>query len=543
MLQRISAHRLYGSVLLLFLAYAAFYIWRTTFVVEGVRYFSLFEDAMISLRYGRNLIEGHGLVYNPGERPPIEGYTNFLWVVILGVLQLLPLPEHLICVTVQLLATACLSVNLWFVYRLAQALSGGCRFVTVTALLLTSFYLPLNTWSLQGMEVSLITTVLTGVCWSIVSRAAQPETLTKKVFPWLGLLLLVRPDMVLPYVLIWGYLLWRFPDQRKAFLLTGTVVLVVLVGALTVFRKVYFGDLVPSTYYLKMTGYPTLRRVIRGVLVYLDFVEYLNVVFFVLPFAALLIKPLRRDAGLLLLLFGFQSLYSMYVGGDAWEELGGANRYYCIAMPGFFVLLALMLERVLDTILGWGELPALVKNALLVAVGLGSVLMVNALKGKDALRPFLKVRPLYVELNEGIVKGSLDVRAVSKPGASVAVVSAGAPGFYLHRTVLDILGKCDKTVAHLPMRPKPGLRGFHPGHMKWDYSYSIGQLKPDVVLQVWPRGGTEAFPFLEKDYVVWEGHNLLGGAIFFRKDSPQLDWERLGATRPVTPSDIPTYKE
>ena len=41
------------------------------------------DDAFISFRYALNLSEGHGLVFNPGyER--VEGYTNFLWVVILA---------------------------------------------------------------------------------------------------------------------------------------------------------------------------------------------------------------------------------------------------------------------------------------------------------------------------------------------------------------------------------------------------------------------------------------------------------------------------
>ena len=37
------------------------------------------DDAFISFRYARNLLEGHGLVFNPGEY--VEGYTNFLWVL------------------------------------------------------------------------------------------------------------------------------------------------------------------------------------------------------------------------------------------------------------------------------------------------------------------------------------------------------------------------------------------------------------------------------------------------------------------------------
>src|SRR5690349_8932189 len=39
----------------------------------------LCDDAFVSFRYARNLWQGHGLVWNRGER--VEGYTNFLWVI------------------------------------------------------------------------------------------------------------------------------------------------------------------------------------------------------------------------------------------------------------------------------------------------------------------------------------------------------------------------------------------------------------------------------------------------------------------------------
>ena len=40
------------------------------------------DDAYISYRYARNLADGVGLVWNPGEH--VEGYTNFLWVMMLA---------------------------------------------------------------------------------------------------------------------------------------------------------------------------------------------------------------------------------------------------------------------------------------------------------------------------------------------------------------------------------------------------------------------------------------------------------------------------
>ena len=39
------------------------------------------DDAYISFRYARNLADGFGLVWNIGER--VEGYTNFLWTLLM----------------------------------------------------------------------------------------------------------------------------------------------------------------------------------------------------------------------------------------------------------------------------------------------------------------------------------------------------------------------------------------------------------------------------------------------------------------------------
>jgi len=51
--------------------------------ITGVTYFWFYtvEDAYISFRYSDNFLNGHGLSYNEGDR--VEGYTNFLWVLIL----------------------------------------------------------------------------------------------------------------------------------------------------------------------------------------------------------------------------------------------------------------------------------------------------------------------------------------------------------------------------------------------------------------------------------------------------------------------------
>ena len=58
---------------------------------------------------------------------------------------------------------------------------------------------------------------------------------------------------------------------------------------------------------------------------------------------------------------------------------------------------------------------------------------------------------------------------------------AGAIPYFDHRPSVDLLGKSDPFIAHQP--PHPGA--LYPGHMKWDYAYSVAALRPDVIAQLW----------------------------------------------------------
>ena len=66
------------------LVLAAFAPWLALLAWLAATAWFLTDDAFISFRYARNLLEGNGLVFNPGER--VEGYSNFLWVLELAAL-------------------------------------------------------------------------------------------------------------------------------------------------------------------------------------------------------------------------------------------------------------------------------------------------------------------------------------------------------------------------------------------------------------------------------------------------------------------------
>ena len=78
----------------------------------------LTDDAFISFRYVRNLLEGYGLVFNRGER--VEGYSNFLWVLELALLwDVFGLrPEHAAPWLSVAFTVGTVAAMLWWVARL-----------------------------------------------------------------------------------------------------------------------------------------------------------------------------------------------------------------------------------------------------------------------------------------------------------------------------------------------------------------------------------------------------------------------------------------
>ncbi|MCK4351170.1 MAG: hypothetical protein KAX13_09935, partial [Candidatus Krumholzibacteria bacterium] len=52
-------------------------------LIAGFRFYNyLPDDTFITLRYVKNVTRGEGFVFNSGER--VEGYTNFLWLILLA---------------------------------------------------------------------------------------------------------------------------------------------------------------------------------------------------------------------------------------------------------------------------------------------------------------------------------------------------------------------------------------------------------------------------------------------------------------------------
>ena len=76
------------------------------------------DDAYISWRYADNLARGLGLVWNEGER--VEGYTNFLWTVILAIPHRLGLDVEMFAIALGLVL---FTVTLAIFYALVGTLT------------------------------------------------------------------------------------------------------------------------------------------------------------------------------------------------------------------------------------------------------------------------------------------------------------------------------------------------------------------------------------------------------------------------------------
>ncbi len=514
-----------------FAVYATAFIYQTSFVVNGQRHFSLFDDAMISMRYARNLANGYGLVWNPGgER--VEGYTNPLWVLYMSVVHLLPVSQAKVSAVVQVTAALFLLLTLWFVYRIAYELAGGSMAVSLGAVALTAFYYPINNWALQGLEVGALVCLTTGCSWLALGspRAQCPAPLLYSV---LGIGTLVRPDMVIIYLTVTGFCWFVDPVGRQRTVIVAGLVLALCVLAQTGFRLWYFGDLLPNTYYVKMTGYPVALRMSRGAFVFFEFAAGMGLLCFALPFTWLIIER-HMAAWLLAAVFAAQSLYSIFVGGDAWEELAmGANRYISIAMPGFFILLACSLYWVCELLgnardretAAGGRWPKWALRAAYPGLLIACLLNVNMAYNWEGLaRWLLQHKPLYVTENQEMVEIAYLLRRITPRDATVAVVWAGTIPYFADRYSVDLLGKTDKHIAHLLMRRATGLQqlvAFHPGHMKYDYGYSIGLLKPDVVAQPkWMR--SEGKGMLDVEYERLPFHD-----VYVRRGSTRVLWPEI----------------
>jgi len=320
------------------------------FVMQGVDFinFSL-DDVFISLRYAVNASQGEGLVYNAGEY--VEGYSNFLWVMLLAAAALLvkTAPSFELLWIAKALSAFFALFTLLIQYRFASMLlprdSEGRMFALV-AVLLTAASASFVAWAVGGLETMLYSMLLLlGVMYahSTLERAHTHASCTREAaFTGLffALAALTRPEAPLYAGVVAAVMLMLLPSHRRiGAALAGVVPFILVMGVFLLWRWQTYGDIVPNTYYAKTYGGGF--RWLLGMKYWLGAVGSLFAYMLpVLPLAWLSDATRRRTLAIVVALLAANAFFVIYSGGD-WMP---GNRFLVPLLPLVAILAALGLH-------------------------------------------------------------------------------------------------------------------------------------------------------------------------------------------------------
>ena len=513
---------LLGLFSLLFLIWSVLYIYGSSFIAwDGNRYFSLFDDAMIAMRYAFNLVEGHGLVWNEGEY--VEGITNMLMTLLMTVHVLLfgkfgAIPAVQFTGALIILGIAFLTFRISYVLFDCDS-KPHLKYLPVLCFLAPLSYYPLLFWSLMGMETGLVTLLLVAGTYLVLIGEAddRPNYLLAVL---LGLAFWTRPDAAIPVAILMAFRgLGRLTGRRSLVpVIAESAVIALFVAALTGFRWFYYGSPVPNTYLLKVVGMPLAFRIENG----LGFMQdYFSEMQWIIGFAILTVIFRFSSARLLvMLLFLANMSYQIWNGGDPWPYWRVTSPFtpflFMLVMYGFFELAALSFMRpaIRDRLAGVRILPA--ERAVGLAGIAGAILLVLMANIRPDFRDqvMLRVVPYTAEKNVEHANLGLAVNRLAKSEATLGVFWAGTHSYFADVKTIDFLGKSDAHIASM----LPDLSGAVswngmksvPGHNKYDLAYSIGQLKPTFIQGYrWGREHMGNFVAQNYELVRYQGQPLL----------------------------------
>ncbi len=328
-------------------------------------------------------------------------------------------------------------------------------------------------------------------------------------------------DAILQVFIIGIYLFSRGGFRLRSAALP-LLIAVLTAAAILWFQHVYFGDFLPNTYYQKVVGASAWERIRNGLLVFNQYAtrDILMLALFSLA-GVIFYKELQsREILLLASLFLVQCFYSIWVGGDYAEvEVDAANRFITQGMPALIILFSLAADYVLSDVIT-ARRPAiqskpLIQTAISIGVAVSTLLVIS---GQPWVNWEIDNAPL-LKADIRRVKLGLALAEYTSPQATIAVHAAGQIPYYSERRTIDLLGLNDPVIAKGPVTGP-----FYPGHDKWNYEYSILQLKPDLIADNWVKLGD--FMRDQNEY------QQLDNGIYVRKDSTLIDVEELSKNFP-----------
>ncbi len=458
------------------------------------------DDTFIFLRYAQNFVHGNGLVFNPGEY--VEGFTGFLWLALITVLQFLK--EDLVQ-SVTLISMIFGGVTVYFAYKLSTAIqlpfeaktseidkrkkiaSVAFLFDLVPAILL-ALNGAVHYWAGSGMETMLYSTFITAGLYYFLSRDVKEKFFIYSAV-YLTLASLSRPEGLLVIAIILFHESVLLFSKNKSIsavakkLSSGNYfkfILIVFIPnfLLIIFRLLYYGYPLPNTFYAKAGLSP--EYISSGFEYFGAFASAYLLWGVLLVFPLILFK--RKEVfGKISLLYSIVAVYSVYIifiGGDVLP----VNRFFIPLLPVIYVLLGKALLQVYYFLINKFEKSSFVLQVLIPTVLIAALGVYTFFSQADYIRKKEGLETNLVQKMTASGKWFSAKQNIAGKPLTVAATTIGALSYYSESIVIDMLGLTDETIAHNP-KPIEEISGEYTGWKERNYNVEyILSRKPDFII-------------------------------------------------------------
>jgi hypothetical protein len=418
---------------------------------------ALFDDAYISLRYARNFADGNGLVWNIGEQ--VEGYTNYLWTVLLGLsMRFSSLGGAGLAIGLSL---AVFGGNILAVAALGHRLNKG--YWIPLAALATAGNWVFSSYGTTGMETGLCAFLVLLGLYNLIA-ADKPGRYALAGLFFIGAAL-TRPDHGLFYAIGSGIIaveeLLRL--RRGDATIRESLVRIaawsapfLLYIAYVVWKLDFYGHLLPNTYYAKSADLTWWSQgALYAVLFWLGANAW-GAAIGCVAFAKGSVGTLeRRFSAFSVASLVLYTLYTARVGGDFMY-----GRFFVTLIPLVLLGCEALVFRSLGrpVVLGL-TLFAMVASAAPVTLFEGTgerwgVVDENKYWRVQAVRPEVKLGAVHYKLGR-FLRDEVVSRGIEPILGSGGI---GMVGYYSGLTIVDSRGLTDPVIARQPLakRNRPG---------------------------------------------------------------------------------------
>ena len=447
------------------------------------RFWFVTDDAYISFRYSKNLALGHGLRYNLGDHTPVEGYSNFLWVIICGIFEYF---EMSIEFWPLLLSAACGSLLMWLIFRTIRMRLQASLPIAAAATLIWALHAPVAVYSTSGLATMPFTLLLFVTFERLILRRGAIAPIGAGLAA-LALALLRAEGLywAILLILMAGFSRWMAKEKFLKPLLIVFGTLAVGYGLYFMWRYHYYGLPLPNTVYAK-AGI-SAKRLVRG----LDYVT-VNVLtqltpLLVIPASLFILRRKRLAIGLPIVAMSFAFYaYAILVSGD----FMAMGRFLA---PGW-AFTTLLLAWILAGLAGRSAARhaiALPICAAIIVIGLLPSFDVHIVPHTFRQRFHFRHNRSAEEYSseyskwqcqkENAIHWGVRGRALNRwlpPDAQLVLGAIGAAGYYSELFFYDRNGLVNHEVAILPADDS---RMRSPGHDKSvDFRFFL-EHKPDLI--------------------------------------------------------------